>query len=175
MRTSIFTLVAITLMACNSPKPQNTEPVPSASPTVPAEVTPPEPVKPVLPTAELKVASVGNTMTYDVKSLTVKAGQPVHLVFVNHSTMTTMAHNWVLVASADPTVIASVAANGLKMGEQAGYVDVRDKNVLANTPMAKAGETVEVSFTAPETPGKYAGVCTFPGHYLQMHMDFIVE
>ena len=56
---------------------------------------------------------------------------------------------------------------GLKLGEQAGYIDVRDKDMLVHTPMAKHGDTAEVTFTAPE-PGTYPYICTVPGHYMLM-------
>ena len=35
--------------------------------------------------------------------------------------------------------------------------------VISKTPMAGAGESTEVTFTAPG-PGTYPFVCTFPGH-----------
>jgi azurin len=37
---------------------------------------------------------------------------------------------------------------------------------LAATQLAGNGETVEVSFDAPKTAGRYDFVCSFPGHYL---------
>jgi plastocyanin len=37
--------------------------------------------------------------------------------------------------------------------------------VIARTPLAGAGETVEVIFTAPAKPGSYPFLCTFAGHY----------
>jgi plastocyanin len=47
-----------------------------------------------------------------------------------------------------------------------GYIPPAFKaKILAATPLAGAGETVEVTFTAPATPGSYPYVCTFPAHY----------
>jgi azurin len=63
---------------------------------------------------------------------------------------------------------AAVAAAGLKTGEGAGYVDVRDHDMVAHTPQAKPGETVDITFTAPDTPGAYPYICTTPGHYMMM-------
>jgi azurin len=120
--------------------------------------------KPAAQHVELAIASVANTMAYDKTALTVPTGAEVHITFKNNSNMSTLPHNWVLVK---PGTEASVAAAGLKMGEAAGYLDVRDKDVLFNTPFAKPGETVELTFTAPE-PGKYPYICTVPGHYLMM-------
>jgi azurin len=104
-------------------------------------------------------------MTFDKPSMSVPAGAEVHLVFKNNATMGVLPHNWMLVK---PGTEASVAAAGLKLGEQAGYFDVRDKNVLAHTPMAKPGETSEVTFAAPREPGQYPYICSVPGHYMMM-------
>jgi azurin len=75
-----------------------------------------------------------------------------------------LPHNWVLVK---PGTEATVAAAGLKLGEAAGYIDVRDKDMLVHTDLAKAGDSTDVTFTAP-APGDYPYICTFPGHYLMM-------
>ena len=37
--------------------------------------------------------------------------------------------------------------------------------VIAKTPFAGPGETVQVFFTAPSKPGRYPFVCTFSGHF----------
>jgi azurin len=113
---------------------------------------------------ELQLATIANTMTYDKTALTVPTGAEVRLVLKNNATMATLPHNWVLVKAGTE---ASVAAAGLKVGEQAGYLNARDSNVFAHSPMAKPGETTEMTFTAPE-PGKYPYICTVPGHYMMM-------
>lgn len=156
------------LVGCGkSPTPQqNVVPQPTVAQTpvapAPAPSVAPAPPKPTL---EVKLASVGNSMAFDTTSLTAAVGQPVHVVFTNKSNMSTMGHNWALVR---PGTEASVALKGLQRGEKAGYVDVTDHDMLAFTPMAKAGETVEVTFNAPDEPGVYPYICTFPGHYVMM-------
>jgi uncharacterized cupredoxin-like copper-binding protein len=37
--------------------------------------------------------------------------------------------------------------------------------VIAKTPFAGPGETVQAVFTVPAKPGKYPFICTFAGHY----------
>jgi hypothetical protein len=72
--------------------------------------------------------------------------------------------------TAAPTPSASAPApapTGLKYGEKAGYIDINDPDMLVHTPLAKPGETSDVTFTAPE-PGTYPYICTVPGHYLMM-------
>jgi len=115
-------------------------------------------------TAELSLASVGETMAYDQTSLTVKTGQKVHLTLTNHATSPAMKHNWVLV---QPGKEADVAAAGMTAGEAAGYIKSGDADIIANTPLSQPGGTVEVTFTAPAA-GTYPYICTFPGHYMSM-------
>lgn len=152
----------------DEPKKGSTNIIPSAveqtPPPAPVPSTPPSAVKTVQH-VELQIASVANTMAFDKKELTVPAGAEVHLTLKNNATSSVLSHNWVLVNTGSE---ASVAAAGLKLGESAGYIDVRDHDVLANTPLAKPGTTTEVTFTAPDQPGKYPYICTFPGHYMMM-------
>jgi azurin len=143
-----------------APPAQTTAAVPAAPPPAPSASASAAPVQHV----EIQMASVANTMAYDKTKLSVPTGAEVHLTLKNNATMATLPHNWVLVK---PGTEASVAAGGLKMGDPAGYIDVRDKNMLVHTPLAKPGETVDVTFTAPD-PGTYPYICTFPGHYMMM-------
>ncbi len=178
---SVIAVVALcaVALACskNSPGEEtDQEPTATATPSTPAP--PPPPPKPVesaaeaKPTAELQLASVGNTMLYDKTTLTVAAGQPVHLTFHNNSTQKLLPHNWVLLAK--PGIEATIAAAGLAKGADAGYLDVPNDDILAYTPMAEMGTTVEVKFTAPATPGTYPYICTVPGHYMKMKGKLIV-
>ena len=125
----------------------------------------------VEPATGAKITSVGNTMLYDVTTFTVSAGQPVHLVFHNNSTMKLLPHNWVLVK---PGTEAAVAAAGLKKGEAGGYLDTQDADVIAYSPLAAMGATVEVTFNAPSAPGTYPYICTVPGHYMKMKGTLVV-
>jgi azurin len=73
-----------------------------------------------------------------------------------------MAHNFVLVKPGnDPIQFANA---GIPGGLAGNYMppDKKDQ-VIAFTPLAAVGETVEVSFKAPAA-GTYPFVCTFPGH-----------
>jgi azurin len=173
MRTLHLALLALALAvgtACGKedPKKGSTNAIPTAQaqtpPPAPEPSAPPPPAKAVQH-VEIQIASLANTMTFDKKELSVPAGAEVHLTFKNNATSSVLAHNWVLV---NPGTEASVAAAGLKLGEPAGYLDVRDKDILANTPLAKPGETTDVTFTAPDQPGKYPYICSFPGHYMMM-------
>ena len=73
-----------------------------------------------------------------------------------------MAHNFVLIKPGnDPLQFANASVAG---GFAGNYLppDKKDQ-ILAFTPLAGVGETVEVSFKAP-TAGTYPFICSFPGH-----------
>jgi azurin len=174
MRTLHIALLTLALTAAcgkgDSPHPVETTgsaPTTNVAPAKPATAEPkPETTAQAKPVqhVEIQLASVANTMAFDKTKLSVPAGAEVHLTLKNNATMSTLPHNWVLVKTGTE---ASVAAAGLKLGEPAGYLDVRVKDALAHTGMAKPGETTDVTFIAPE-PGDYPYICTFPGHYMMM-------
>jgi len=161
---------ALVCAACNDKGAEQSPPAPSqvasATSAAPATAPPPAPSAlpaPSAPKVEIQIASVANLMAFDKKALTVPTGAEVHLTLKNNATMQTLPHNWVLVRTGTE---AKVAAEGLDKAADAGYV-VEGDNVLAYTPLAPPGKSVEVTFTAPG-PGKYPYICTFPGHYIMM-------
>lgn len=121
-----------------------------------ARVTAPSPVK------EIVIEPDGNKMAFATTEITVKAGQEVRLVFDNTATSPAMKHNVVIVEAADDIQRVGQAA----MSEQDYVPD--DDAIVAYTPLADPGEKVEVTFTAPDTPGDRPFICTFPGHYMSM-------
>jgi len=48
-------------------------------------------------------------------------------------------------------------------------------NVLASTPLVQIGNSYILYFKAPENPGSYEYVCTYPGHGLTMWGTLFVE
>ncbi len=116
---------------------------------------------------------VDNQMKYATTELTAEAGEKIHLVFDNTATAQAMKHNVVLLENDDSETAMEVARAGWKMPDQE-YVPDHDA-VLATTDMADPGETVEMTFTAPDEPGEYLYICTFPGHYPTMKGTLVVE
>jgi azurin len=147
--------------AANGPPPATTTKPPASAPLPVPQAFP---AKANGSNVELQIATLGNTMLYDKTTLSVPTGTMVHLTLKNNSSPPGVLHNWVLVK---PGTEANVASAGLMLGEPAGYFDVGNTNALAHTPLAKPGETVEVTFTAP-APGDYPYICTLPGHYTMM-------
>ena len=73
-----------------------------------------------------------------------------------------MAHNFVLIKPGnDPIQFANA---GMAGGFAGNYIPAdRKDQIVAFTPLAGVGETVEIAFKAPAA-GTYPFVCTFPGH-----------
>lgn len=104
-------------------------------------------------------------MKYDKVKLTARPGEQIHLVLKVVGTMakTIMAHNFVLLKQGTSALEVNNAAFNARATDFIPE-SMKDK-FLAFTPLAGAGETVEVTFTAPTKPGSYEYLCTFPGHY----------
>ena len=107
-------------------------------------------------------------LTFDTDRLSASAGAQVVLTL--HNGGAAQQHNWVLVREGDKD---AVAADGLTAGAASDWVPPNDDRIVANTRLIAAGQSGEVSFTAPAA-GAYEFVCTFPGHNATMFGVFEV-
>jgi len=106
-----------------------------------------------------------NSLQFSKESITVKPGEEVMIKLTNSTKLpaSAMSHNWLLLSSdADPEAIDKAAAKA----KDNDYVpsDMGDQ-IIAHTGMVGGGESDTVTFTAPEEPGDYEYICTFPGHF----------
>ena len=129
---------------------------------IPSNVWPPEYSNRVL-------SNVTVSATPDLKFIptefTVKAGSAVQLLFRNPDNL---YHNLVIVND------GALDKIGLKADMMAGQPDGLDKNyvpddpdVLHFTPQITLGiaRSYKLNFFAPDKPGEYPYICTFPGHW----------
>lgn len=104
-------------------------------------------------------------MKYSVKTINATAGEELTIVLSVKSAMAkdAMAHNFVLL---DPSADVNAFVTKAAVARKTEFIPaaLADK-ILAHTPLAGDGETVEVTFKAPAKPGAYPYLCTFPGHY----------
>jgi azurin len=118
-----------------------------------------------LPVKELEVTG-NDEMKFDVEELEAQARQSIELTFKNVGTMPkqSMGHNWCLLvkdANSQEFLEAGFAS------ASNGYVASDDEDqVIARTKILGPGEAETITFTAPESPGSYEYICTFPGHYM---------
>lgn len=106
-----------------------------------------------------------NNMTFDVTDIVAKPGELLTIRFTSLTEYTPrqMSHNWVLLKQ---TANVQAFIDASEKSAINDFIDPkREDQVIAHTPMAAGGETVEVTFRAPERPSKYMYVCTFPGHF----------
>jgi azurin len=54
------------------------------------------------------------------------------------------------------------------------YVPQTD-DVLAYTDIVAPQQTATIYFDAPRTKGRYPYLCTFPGHWMVMNGELVVE
>jgi len=114
----------------------------------------------------IRVGTVVEQMIFDKERLVVKAGKPVEIFFENTDLM---PHNFVI---AQPGALAEIGeqaeADATKPGAlERGYVPVSKKVLLASR-LVQPRESQKLSFIAPNKPGVYPYVCTYPGHWRRM-------
>ncbi|MFO1448935.1 MAG: PVC-type heme-binding CxxCH protein [Opitutaceae bacterium] len=109
------------------------------------------------------IKTVREQMRYDTPHLVVEAGKPFEIIFEN---IDIMPHNLVVVTPGSRPAIGTAATTMPAVPDRAGrlYVPV-DKAVLAATKMLEPGQQERLLLTAPQQPGAYEYVCTFPGHW----------
>lgn len=115
----------------------------------------------------------GKNLTFATPTLRVRAGEAVRLTFVNPDVV---PHNWVL---AKPGKLKTVGelANRLIADPDAvarNYVP-QAKEVLVYTDVVPPQGTTSIYFRAPAERGRYPFLCTFPGHWMVMNGEMLVE
>ncbi|MXW65351.1 MAG: hypothetical protein F4Y00_01625 [Bacteroidetes bacterium SB0662_bin_6] len=125
--------------------------------------------------AEVVLRPAGDTIAFDEAStsFTVQSGQTVNLTLENVATLDIMLHNVVILSSNEDDVANRVGMAAIAAGEASGFVP-EDEAILAATPLAQPGETVQVTFEAPSEPGTYRYICTYIGHHTLMQGTMIV-
>ena len=121
---------------------------------------------PLAAQADASFTIVGqNDLRYSKDHLRVAPGESVTIKLVNksHLPASAMAHNWVLLKhSADPGAFDD-AAQSAPANDY--FPQARADQTIAHTGMVAGGESDTVTFTAPEEPGDYIYICTFPRHF----------
>jgi azurin len=99
--------------------------------------------------------SAGDDMKYTLTSITAKPGEQLRIVLKATGAMPkiAMAHN-VVVLKPGTDLMAFVNAGAAARATD--YIAAAQKaSVIANTPLAGNGETVEITFKVPAAAGKY--------------------
>jgi azurin len=109
--------------------------------------------------------SASDDMKYSVTEIRAKAGEQIRIRLISKGTLPkiAMAHN-VVVLKVGTDVTKFITA-GAADRDTDFIAPSMKAAVIAKTPFAGPGETVQVVFAAPAKPGRYPFVCTFAGHF----------
>jgi azurin len=105
-------------------------------------------------------------LKFNLTTIAAKPGETLRIRLKSTGTLPkiAMGHNFVLLAKGTDAAAFTKAAES---AYQTGYIPPAMKaKVLAMTTLVGPGETAEVTFKVPATPGSYVYVCSFPGHFL---------
>jgi len=114
----------------------------------------------------IAIGTVPHRMIFDKEEIAVAAGRPVEFRFSNTDEM---PHNFSIVqpgALEEIGLMAEATARDPDAMERQ-YIPESDKIMLASR-LLQPGEHQSLTFEAPDTPGVYPYVCTYPGHWRRM-------
>jgi azurin len=133
----------------------------------------PNPWQKKVPGARLIELKTRENLSYATRELHASAGESIALKLVNPDVV---PHNWVLVR---PNALRRVGelANELIANPEAfarQYIP-KSEDVLCYTDVVEPGKSQTIFIQAPAQPGRYPFLCTFPGHWMVMNGELIVE
>jgi azurin len=111
------------------------------------------------------VIVTNDQMKFSVTRIEAQPGQSIHVTFKNEGTLPKeiMGHNWILLKAGDDG--AAYAAAAISAVKENYEPKALANQVLASIPLLGAKHAGEVTFSAPETPGTYVFLCSFPAHF----------
>ena len=120
----------------------------------------------------IRLGTITDQMLFNKDRIAAQAGKPVEIIFENSDIM---PHNFVVTR---PGSLEEVGLLGESSSTQPGalernYVPPSDKILVASRLLAPR-ESQKLSLTAPNQPGVYPYVCTYPGHWRRMFGAFYV-
>jgi uncharacterized cupredoxin-like copper-binding protein len=122
----------------------------------------------------VQIGTEHERMMFTVTEFKVKAGAPVKLIFENPDAT---PHNLVLCVPGFEDQIGEAANQMATLPDAFEKMDFlpRTDKILHATKMLQPNQTDTLRFHAPQQPGRYPYICTFPGHYLVMRGVMVVE
>ena len=121
----------------------------------------------------VEISCIPERLMYDRTKFAVRAGQPVRLILKNPDAT---QHNLVIV---EPGAAEEVGMAGNEMakdpkGLSKGFIPMTNK-ILHHTGLLEPDTAEVLRFIAPQEPGTYPYLCTFPGHWIIMKGEMIVR
>lgn len=121
----------------------------------------------------IEISTLPERMLFTVEKFTVKAGQPVRLLFTNPDAT---QHNLVIIEPGTNESVGTAANEMAKdpSGERLDFIP-KHSAILHHTKLIGPDGAEVLRFNAPDKPGVYPYICTFPGHWFMMKGEMIVE
>ena len=133
----------------------------------------PNPFVKTIQGARWVIVQAASNLSFKTRQFTVKAGEPIHLTMSNPDVV---PHNWAL---SKPGTLETVGRLANQMvSDPSGYARhyiPRTDDVLFYTDIVAPKDGFNIWFHAPKEPGRYPFLCTFPGHWMVMNGEMIVE
>jgi putative heme-binding domain-containing protein len=115
----------------------------------------------------------GKNLTFATPSFRVKAGEPIRFTFKNPDVV---PHNWVLIKPGTLKQIGTLTNQMIADPDAvARHYVPHSKDVLVYTDIVPAHQSATIYFRAPSEKGRYPFLCTFPGHWMVMNGEMVVE
>ncbi|MEM9324965.1 MAG: plastocyanin/azurin family copper-binding protein [Bacteroidota bacterium] len=122
------------------------------------------------PDVEIKMGTLPG-LKFDQTEVSVKAGDKIKWTFNNNDDM---LHNVIIVNPGKADEVGAAAQELGLDGETLSYVP-ESNEILAHTNLLHPDDVESIYFKAPQAPGRYEYVCTFPGHHVIMRGVLVVE
>ncbi|MDP6539889.1 MAG: plastocyanin/azurin family copper-binding protein [Planctomycetota bacterium] len=123
--------------------------------------------------ARTVVIETASNLTFRQRSFRARPGELLRLELVNPDSM---PHNWVLARPGTLEAVGELTSAGVSDPRAFArhYVPKTD-DVLVHTDIVPPGGRAAITFRAPDEPGTYPYLCTFPGHWRIMNGRLVVE
>jgi azurin len=133
----------------------------------------PNPFRKAITGAQPLRVEAGKNLSFVQRTLRVKAGEAVKLTFANPDVV---PHNWVLLKTGSKERVGDLANKMIAEPEAVvkNYIPA-SPDVLVHTDIVQPNQSFTIYFQAPTVKGTYPYVCTFPGHWMVMNGELIVQ
>ena len=138
-----------------------------------ATKTIPNPHQKKLAEAKAITIETGSNLSYATRSFRVRTGEPIELTLSNPDVV---PHNWALVKPGTLQRVGDLTNRLISDPDAVVRQYIPDSSdVLTYTDVVLPRDEFTIYFHAPQQPGRYPYLCTFPGHWLVMNGEMIVE
>ncbi len=117
--------------------------------------------------------AAGLNLKFQPAALRAKAGERLEVRFANPDVV---PHNWALLMPGSLARVGALADRLISSPDAADRHYVPESGeVIAHTDIVFPGDRQSIFLDAPAAPGRYPFLCTFPGHWMVMNGELVVD